>query len=158
MSEAIALYMQNYVVYRKRKIFFGKLTFSDLLLVMKKHKNEKFLLPSSDILKPEIPLGLEKMKLKYTRGVFYRTVCSDLSDLDDVTYDVLVFFSPSGIKSLFQNFPKFEQNETRIACFGPTTVQAAEDENLRVDIKAPQPNAPSMTMALENYIKEANKK
>ena len=89
---------------------------------------------------------------------FYRTVCSDLSDLDDVTYDVLVFFSPSGIKSLFQNFPKFEQNETRIACFGPTTVQAAEDENLRVDIKAPQPNAPSMTMALENYIKEANKK
>ncbi len=158
MSEAIAYYMQKYVVYRKRKIFFGKLRFNDLLPLIKKHKNEKFLLPSSDILKPEIPKGLEESKIDYTRGIFYRTVCSDLSDLDDVTYDVLVFFSPSGIKSLFQNFPDFKQNETRIAAFGPTTIKEVEDRGLKVDIKAPQPKAPSMTMALENYIKEANKR
>lgn len=158
MSEAIAYYMQKYVVYRKRKIFFGNLRFNDLLPLIKKHKNEKFLLPSSDILKPEIPKGLEENKIDYTRGIFYRTVCSDLSDLDDVTYDILVFFSPSGIKSLFQNFPDFKQNETRIAAFGPTTIKEVEDRGLRVDIKAPQPKAPSMTMALENYIKEANKR
>jgi len=158
MSEAIAFYMQKYVVYRKRKIFYGKQSFGDLLAQMKKHKNEKYLLPSSDILKPDIPAGLEKQGINYTRAIIYRTVCSDLSDLDDVTYDVLVFFSPSGIKSLFQNFPEFKQNETRIAAFGPTTIKAVEEKGLRVDIKAPQPEAPSMTMALENYIKEANKK
>lgn len=158
MSEAIAYYMQKYVVYRKRKIFFGKQSFSDLLTLLKKHKNEKFLLPSSDILKQEIPDGLEKNKLNYSRAIIYRTVCSDLSDLDNVTYDILVFFSPSGIKSLFQNFPEFKQNETRIAAFGPTTIKAVEERGLRVDIKAPQPKAPSMTMAIENHIKEVNKK
>jgi uroporphyrinogen-III synthase len=158
LSESTAYYLQKYVVYRKRKIFFGKQTFSDLLTVMKKHKNEKFLLPSSDILKPEIPKGLDNLGVDYQRAIFYKTVCSDLSDLDDVTYDVLVFFSPSGIKSLFQNFPKFKQNGTRIAAFGPTTIKAVEDTGLHVDIKAPQPNAPSMSMALENYIKQANKR
>ncbi|MDA9820363.1 uroporphyrinogen-III synthase [Salibacteraceae bacterium] len=158
LSESTAYYLQKYVVYRKRKIFFGKQTFSDLLTVMKKHKSEKFLLPSSDILKPNIPQGLDELGLDYQRAIFYNTVCSDLSDLDNVKYDVLVFFSPSGIKSLFQNFPKFTQNGTRIAAFGPTTIQAVEETGLRVDIKAPQPNLPSMSMALEGYIKQSNKR
>ncbi len=158
MSEAVAYYLQKYVVYRKRKIFFGKQTFNDLLTVIKKHKQEKFLLPSSDILKPVIPESLENAGIDYKRGIFYNTVCSDLSDLEDVKYDVLVFFSPSGIKSLFQNFPDFAQNGTRIAAFGPTTVNAVKEKGLRVDIEAPNPKAPSMSMALANYVKEANKR
>ena len=150
--------MQKYVVYRKRKIFFGKQSFSDLLTLLKKHKNEKFLLPSSDILKQEIPDGLEKNKLNYSRAIIYRTVCSDLSDLDNVTYDILVFFSPSGIESLFENFPDFKQNDTRIAVFGNTTIKAAEAKGLVCNIQAPTPETPSMTMALKKYIQEANKK
>ena len=106
----------------------------------------------------QIPVLLEKNHIKFTRAVIYRTVCSDLSDLANVNYDVLVFFSPAGIKSLFQNFPKFKQNKTRIAAFGPTTSQAVKEAGLYLDISAPVPAAPSMTMALEQYIKEANKK
>lgn len=159
ISESTAYYLQKYVQYRKRKIFFGKQSsFTDLIDVIKKHKNEKYLLPSSDIQKEEIPVLLEKHNIKFTRAVIYRTVCSDLSDLANVNYDVLVFFSPAGIKSLFQNFPNFKQNKTRIAAFGPTTSQAVKDAGLRLDISAPIPSAPSMTMALEQYIKEANKK
>lgn len=156
MSEAIAYYLQKYVVYRKRKIFTGKTHFVDLMPLIKKHREEKFLLPSSDILKPVIPELLEKDKIDYTRAVLYNTVCSDLTDLADVYYDVLVFFSPSGIKSLFQNFPDFKQNDTRIAAFGPTTWQAVEEAGLRLDIKAPSKEAPSMTMALDQYIKKVN--
>lgn len=156
MSEAIAYYLQKYVVYRKRKIFTGKTHFVDLMPLIKKHREEKFLLPSSDILKPVIPELLEKDKIDYTRAVLYNTVCSDLTDLADVYYDVLVFFSPSGIKSLFQNFPDFQQNDTRIAAFGPTTWQAVEEAGLRLDIKAPSKEAPSMTMALDQYIKKVN--
>ena len=106
MSEAIAFYLQKYITYRKRKIYYGKQRFVDLIGSIKKHKSEKFLLPSSDILKPVIPQLLEENDINYTRVVLYKTVCSDLSDLENVFYDVLVFFSPSGIKSLFQNFPK----------------------------------------------------
>lgn len=157
-SEAIAYYLQKYVVYRKRKIYFGNNTFQDLVPLMKKHKQEKFLLPSSDVLKPEIPKLLKEAKINYTRGVFYNTVSSDLSDLEDVYYDILVFFSPSGIKSLMENFPDFKQGDTRIAAFGSSTHKAVEDADLRLDIKAPTPKAPSMTMALEQYIKEENKK
>jgi len=157
MSEAIAFYLQKYVVYRKRKIYVGQSRFEDLMPLVKKHKDEKFLLPSSDVLKPNIPENLEKENIDYTRAIMYRTVCSDLSDLADVYYDILVFFSPSGIKSLYQNFPDFKQNNTRIAAFGPTTWQAVEEHGLRLDIKAPSSEAPSMTMALEQYIKEANK-
>jgi uroporphyrinogen-III synthase len=158
ISESTAYYLQKYVVYRKRKIFHGKQRFSDLVEVMKKHKKEKFLLPCSDILKAEIPELWEKGKFDWTKAILYKTVCSDLSDLEDVFYDMLVFFSPAGIESLFLNFPNFKQNNTRIAVFGPTTAKAAKDAGLNVNINAPTQEAPSMTMAIENYIKEHNKK
>ncbi|MCH2199020.1 MAG: uroporphyrinogen-III synthase [Flavobacteriales bacterium] len=152
ISESTAFYLQKYVVYRKRKIFHGKARFADLMDSIKKHSKEKFLLPCSDLLKPSIPHLLEEAKINYTKAIMYRTVCSDLSDLSDVTYDMLVFFSPSGIESLFKNFPDFKQNATRIAAFGPTTVKATEESGLRVDVSAPNPKAPSMSMAIENYI------
>lgn len=157
-SEAIANYLQKYIVYRKRKIYVGKRTFTELTPLFKKYKTEKFLLPASDKLKPEVPMVLNNLKLNWKQATFYRTVISDLSDLRDVYYDILVFFSPSGIESLLKNFPDFKQNDTRIAVFGNTTVKAAESNGLRVDIKAPTPETPSMTMALEKYIKEVNKK
>ncbi|HLW30678.1 MAG TPA: uroporphyrinogen-III synthase [Aequorivita sp.] len=158
LSEAVAYYLQKYVVYRKRKIYVGKRTFSELSPLIKKYKNEKFLLPTSDKLKDEVPDILNELKVDWKEAVFYKTVISDLSDLRDVYYDILVFFSPSGIESLFENFPDFIQRDTRIAVFGNTTVKAATDMGLRVDIQAPTPETPSMTMALEKYIKEANNK
>jgi uroporphyrinogen-III synthase len=158
LSEAVAYYLQKYVVYRKRKIYVGKRTFSELAPLIKKYKSEKFLLPSSDKLKPDIPEILNELKVDWKEATFYKTVISDLSDLRDVYYDILVFFSPSGIESLFLNFPDFEQKDTRIAVFGNTTVKAATDLGLRVDIQAPTPETPSMTMALEKYIKEVNNK
>lgn len=158
LSEAVAYYLQKYVVYRKRKIYVGKRTFSELSPYIKKYKNEKFLLPASDMLKPDVPKTLNKLGVEWKQGIFYRTVVSDLTHLRDVYYDILVFFSPTGIKSLFENFPDFEQNETKIAVFGNTTVKAAKEHGLVVNIMAPTPDTPSMTMALKNYIKEANKK
>ena len=152
-----AYYLQKFVVYRKRKIFFGKQTINDLMDLIKKHKKEKFLVPCTDIHKQEIFETLDSHSIDYTKAVIYKTVASDLSDLAEVNYDVLVFFSPSGITSLFKNFPKFKQNNTRIAAFGPTTAQAVTDAGLRLDIQAPVPAAPSMTMALEQYIKKNNK-
>jgi len=157
-SEAVAFYLQKYVVYRKRKIYVGKMNFADLAALFKKYKDEKFLLPSSDSLKSIVPETLDKIGIDWTRGIFYKTVISDLSDLRDVYYDVLVFFSPSGIESLLKNFPDFEQNDTRIAVFGNSTINAATDAGLRIDITAPTPETPSMTMALQKYIIEANKK
>ncbi len=157
-SEAIAYYLQKYVVYRKRKIYFGNNQFKDLLPLFKKHKDEKYLLPSSDVLKPEITKLLKDNKVNYNRVVLFNTVASDLSDLADVYYDILVFFSPSGIKSLLENFPDFDQNDTRIAAFGTSTHRAVKEAGLRLDISAPTPKAPSMTMAIEAYIKEVNKK
>lgn len=154
ISEATAFYLQKYIVYRKRKIFYADGRFNDLVNVMKKHKDEKFLLPLSDIHKQDIPLLLDKEGYTYTKAILYRTVSADLSDLAEIKYDVLVFFSPSGIKSLYQNFPEFEQNSTRIACFGPATAKAVRDAGLRLDIEAPTSQAPSMTMALEQYIKK----
>lgn len=157
-SEAVAYYLQKYVVYRKRKIYVGKRTFNELLPLIKKYKDEQFLLPSSDVLKKVIPDSLNELGLEWTRGIFYKTVISDLSDLRDVYYDVLVFFSPSGIESLLKNFPDFEQNDTRIAVFGNSTMKTATDAGLRIDIKAPTPETPSMTMALQKYITSVNKK
>jgi len=157
ISEATAFYLQKYIVYRKRKIFYGNGIIQDLLEIMNKHKEEKFLLPISAAHKEEIPVLLQESKFNYTKAVLYRTECSDLSDLADVNYDILVFFSPSGIKSLFQNFPDFKQNDTKIASFGAKTAKAALEAGLRLDIAAPQPQAPSMTMALEEFIKEYNK-
>jgi uroporphyrinogen-III synthase len=153
-SEAVAFYLQKYVVYRKRKIYVGKRTIQDLVPTLKKHKNERFLLPSSDKLMDQIPDELDKLEIKWDSATFFRTVISDLSDLADVKYDILVFFSPSGIESLFKNFPEFEQDQTRIAVFGNTTMQAAKEKGLRIDIQAPTPESPSMTMAIENYIKK----
>ena len=157
-SEAVAYYLQKYVVYRKRKIYVGKRNFQDLQPLFKKYKDEAYLLPSSDVLKPEIPETLNQAAIKWTRGIFYKTVTSDLSDLRNVYYDVLVFLSPSGIESLLKNFPDFEQNETRIAVFGNSTIDAATEAGLRIDIKAPTPETPSMTMALQKYINSVNKK
>ncbi|WP_073308518.1 uroporphyrinogen-III synthase [Flavobacterium terrae] len=156
-SEAIAYYLQKYVVYRKRKIYVGQKDFADMSSLFKKYKDEKFLLPASDQLNADIPQTLNNLKLDWTPGIFYKTVMSDLSDLKDVYYDVLAFFSPTGIKSLFKNFPEFKQNNTRIAVFGSTTQKEALDHGLRVDIMAPTPEAPSMTMALEKYVAEVNK-
>ena len=156
-SEAVAFYLQKYVVYRKRKIYVGKRLFSDLAPLLKKHKTEAYLLPSSDVLKPDVPKTLDELGVNWTRGIFYKTVISDLSDLADVYYDILVFFSPSGIESLFTNFPDFKQNNTRIAAFGNTTIKAAEEKGLVVNIKAPTPETPSMTMALQKYLSEVNK-
>lgn len=157
-SQAVAYYLQKYVVYRKRKIYVGQRKFEDIVSLIKKYKDETFLLPCSDMLKPSIPAQLNELNINWTQGVFYKTVVSDLSDLRDVYYDVLVFFSPSGIDSLFKNFPDFEQNNTRIAVFGNTTVKAAKEAGLRIDIEAPSPKTPSMTMALDSYIREANKR
>lgn len=157
ISEATAFYLQKYIVYRKRKIFYADGKFADLVNVMKKHAGERFLVPLSDIHKQEIPTLMDKEGYKYTKAILYRTVSADLSNLADIKYDILVFFSPSGIKSLYQNFPDFEQNSTRIACFGPSTAKAVRDAGLRLDIEAPTAQAPSMTMALEQYIKKVNK-
>ena len=156
MSEAIAFYLQKYVQFRKRKIFYGHNTFQQLMDSIKKHKTDKYLLPCSDILKPSIPETLAGEKIDFSKAIMYRTVCSDLSDLADVKYDMLVFFSPSDIESLFKNFPDFVQDKTRIAVFGPTTAKASQDAKLRIDVMAPSPKAPSMSMAIEQYI-TANK-
>lgn len=157
LSEAVAFYLQKYVVYRKRKIYVGKNTFKDLVPLIKKHKTEKFLLPSSDQVRQSMIDTMDGLQIQYKRAIFFKTVISDLSDLQNVFYDVLVFFSPSGIKSLFENFPQFEQKDTRIAVFGNSTVKAAEEAGLKIDIAAPSKETPSMTMALEKYIKEVNK-
>jgi len=158
ISEATAFYLQKYIVYRKRKIFHSTGKFGDLVDIMKKHKEEKYLVPISDLQKQEFPDLLNKLKIKYTRAIFYRTVNSDLSDLKEIDYDMLVFFSPSGIDSLFQNFPDFKQNDIVIASFGSATAKAVTEAGLRLDIEAPMPQAPSMTAALELYIKQHNKK
>lgn len=154
ISEATAFYLQKYITFRKRKIFYGKQNINDLLEVLKKHKKDKFLVPCSDIAKQEITDTLAAHGFEYTKSTMYKTVCSDLSDLADVKYDMLVFFSPAGIASLYKNFPDFQQNTTLIAAFGQTTSQAVLDAGLRLDIQAPIPEAPSMTMSIENYLKK----
>lgn len=157
ITEAIAFYLQKYIVYRKRKIFYGKGKFDDLIDILQKHNDADFLVPLADTHKQEIPRKLKKHKMKFSKAIFYKTVSSDLSDLADVNYDILVFYSPSGIKSLFHNFPDFEQNNTKIASFGNTTAKAVKDAGLRLDIQAPMPKAPSMTMAIESFIKNNDK-
>ncbi len=158
VSESVAYYLQKYIVYRKRKIFFGSGTFPDLMEVLVKHKEEKYFLPLSEQHNPNIPKTLDKSKLKYSPAILYRTVCSDLSDLGKIDYDLLVFYSPSEIRSLLQNFPDFEQNEIKIAGFGASTAKAVEEAGLRLDIQAPLPEAPSMPKALELFLKEHNNK
>ncbi len=156
-SEAIGFYLQKYVVYRKRKIYVGDRDFKSLESIFQKFENESFLLPTSDILNSQISSFLDSININLTRAQLYKTVVSDLSDLRDVYYDILVFFSPSGIESLFKNFPDFKQNKTRIAIYGDATDKAAREAKLRIDIKAPTPDTPSMTMAIEKYISQNNK-
>jgi|TARA_B110000305_G_scaffold61794_1_gene68639 uroporphyrinogen-III synthase len=154
ISETVALYLQKYVAYRKRKIFFGKQRIHDMMDILKKHKSEKILLPCTDILRDVIPNTLDEHNVKYTKAVLYRTVAADLSDLEDVFYDVLVFFSPGGIESLFKNFPEFKQNKTLIAAFGATTATAAIKNGLEPNIRAPHPKAPSMVGAIDFFLKD----
>jgi len=156
-SEAVAYYLQKYVVYRKRKIYVGTRSIKDLESTFKKFGKESYLFPTSDLLKPEVPEFLDQLKINWKRAILYRTVVSDLSDLRDVYYDILVFFSPSGIESLFKNFPDFKQNNTRIAVYGNSTTQAAEQAGLKINIMAPTPETPSMTMAIEKYVETVNK-
>jgi len=157
ISETIALYLQKYIQYRKRKIFFGKQTAADLAEVLKKHTTEKFLYPCSDVAAEETQKFLNNNGYDFKTAVLFHTVCSDLSDLAEVFYDVIAFFSPSSIHSLFINFPDFKQNFTRIAAFGASTHKAVLEHELVMNIPAPTPEAPSMTMALEQYIKQVNK-
>lgn len=156
ISDQTSNYLQKYIVIRKRKIFTGLKDTKDLLEIIKKHKNEKFLFPCSDIRKNDIPDFLTDNGFHFTEAIMYQTVAANLSDLKNVYYDILAFFSPSGINSLLINFPDFVQNNTRIAAFGPTTAKAVREANFILDIEAPLPNAPSMTGALELYIKAAN--
>jgi len=157
ITESTAFYLQKYVVYRKRKIFHGKQHLTELIELMKKHKDCKYLLPCTDIHNEEYSHILDEHGISYTKAVIYKTVPCDLSDLPKLNYDILVFFSPAGIKSLIQNFPKFKQNAIKIAAFGPTTAKAVKDAGLNLNIEAPTPVAPSMTMALEQYLKKNNK-
>lgn len=157
ISEQTANYLQKYIVVRKRKIFVGLKSSQDLIEILKKHSIEKFIYPCSNIRKEDIPVFLEANAFTYSEAIIYNTVASDLSDIKEINYDIIAFFSPSGINSLLVNFPNFVQNKTRIAAFGPTTAQAVRDAGLILDIEAPLPNIPSMTGALEEYIKKANK-
>jgi uroporphyrinogen-III synthase len=152
ITESIANYLQKYIIYRKRKIFFASKV-EDLLTVMNKHKDEKIFLPLSDPHKPEIPKLLDKKKFKYTKVILYRIVSADLSNVNISDYDILAFYSPTEIKSLFDNFPDYQQGETKVACFGPATTKAAKAARLRIDIQAPRPQAPSLTMAIEHCLK-----
>ncbi len=156
LSEAVANYLQKFIVYRKRKVFVGKRTIQDLGNALNKYKTEKFLLPCSNLGSKPIVEYLTENEFDFQEAMMYRTVASDLSDLRDITYDVLVFFSPLGIESLYENFPDFQQNETRIAVYGKSTQRAVTENGLEINISAPAPESPSMTMALDKYIKEAN--
>ena len=156
-SESIANYLQKYIIYRKRKIFFGAKV-DELLEIMQKHRDEQILLPLSDPHKPEIPKLLDKKKYKYTKVILYRTICNDLSNVQIKDFDILAFYSPTEIKSLFQNFPDYQQGDARVACYGPATIKAAKAAHLRVDIQAPRTQIPSLTMAIEHYLKDLAKK
>ncbi len=155
MTEAIAVYLQKYIVYRKRKIFFGQTgKVEDLVTVIGKHAKEKYIIPVSDVHKDDLMSLLEAKKINFTKAVMYRTVSNDFQENETFDYDMLVFFSPSGIASLLKNFPEFKQDNIRIGCFGPTTAKAVKEAGLRLDVEAPSPEAPSMTAALELYLKK----
>lgn len=154
-TEAIALYLQKYIIYRKRKIFHtatGKL--DDLVPSLLKHKDEKFLYAVSDVHNAEALNVLDKNGIKYTRAVMYRTVSNDFTPEEAFDYDMLVFFSPQGIESLLKNFPDFNQGDIAIATLGATTAKAVKDAGLRLDLEAPNPKAPSMTAALDLFLSE----
>lgn len=158
LTEAIANYLQKFIVYRKRKVFVGVRKIEDLDAYFEKHMaNEKFLLPCSNLGAKDVVKYLEEKEINFKEAMMYRTVSSDLSDLKDITYDCLVFFSPLGIQSLYDNFPDFKQNKTRLAIYGKLTYQAVEDKDLNANIFAPAPDVPSLSMALTNYLNKSNK-
>ena len=158
ISEAIAFYLQKYVQYRKRKIFSGIQSFDDLMEIINKHKEEKFLLPCSDVHNTSVTESLEANEINFSKAVIYKTVASEINDIDIKNYDMLVFFSPTGVKSLFKNFPGFIQNSTLIGAFGATTISAAKESGLNVDIDAPTKTALSMTDAIDQYLHSVCKK
>ena len=152
-SETIANYLQKYIVYRKRKVFFGKTArLIDLIPAMEKHKNEKYLFAVSDVNNGADDALLQQHKVNFERAAFYRTVSNDFTADEAFDYDMLVFFSPQGIDALKKNFPNFDQGEIAIATFGAATTKAAKDAGLRVDIEAPSPEAPSMPADIERYL------
>ncbi|MDN5297370.1 MAG: uroporphyrinogen-III synthase [Bacteroidota bacterium] len=158
ISESVALYLQKYIVYRKRKIFFsqtGKI--EGLNTAITKHSKEKFLVPVPDQHNDEVTRFLEEKKIDYTESVMYRTVSNDFDKDEPFDYDMVIFFSPAGVQSLFKNFPDFKQGDIAIGCFGSTTAKAVEEAGLRLDCEAPLPGLPSMTAALENFLKENHK-
>jgi len=158
ITENVAFYLQKYIIYRKRKIFHGKAKFQELIdIILVKYPDDNFFVPLSEPHNAEIPELLDKNNIKYVKGTMYKTISADFSDLNCFDYDILVFYSPSGIKSLKENFPNFVQDDIKIAAFGPTTICAVQSEGFRLDIEAPTPKAPSMTMALDEYLKEHNK-
>ena len=158
VTEAVALYIQKYVQYRKRKIFFGATgKIEDLVPSIVKHKTEKYLVPMSDVHNDDVKNLLDKNNIQHTEAVMYRTVSNDFTSDEEFDYDMLVFFSPAGVTSLKKNFPDFDQKEIRIGTFGLTTAQAVRDAGLRLDLEAPTVQAPSMTAALDMFIKENNK-
>ncbi len=155
MTEAIAVYLQKYIVYRKRKIFFGQTgKVDDLVTVIAKHAKEKYFIPVSDVHKDDLMSLLDAKKISFTKAVMYRTVSNDFAKGEVFDYDMLVFFSPAGITSLLKNFPDFQQEDIKIGCFGPTTAKAVKEAGLRLDVEAPSSEAPSMTAALELYLKK----
>lgn len=159
VSESVAVYLQHYIHYRKRKVFYGATgKMSELVTIMNKHTDEKYLLITSDVQNEDTTSILEKSKITYQKAVMYKTVSNDFSAEEEFNYDMLIFFSPVGVNSLLKNFPDFVQGDIQIGCFGATTAQAVRDAGLRLDIEAPVPGVPSMTMALENYMKEYSKK
>ena len=155
MTEAIAVYLQKYIIYRIRKIFFAQSGKQDeLVTLIAKHSKEKYLVPVSDVHKDDLRQMLEAKKVNFKEAVMYRTVSNDFTEDEKFDYDMLVFFSPAGISSLLKNFPDFKQDDIRIGCFGPSTAKAVKDAGLRLDVEAPTPEAPSMTAALEQYLKK----
>jgi uroporphyrinogen-III synthase len=157
VTETIALYIQKYVQYRKRKVFFGNTgRVDDLIPTMLKHKSEKYLVPMSDVHNDSLSQLLDSKKLTHTECVMYRTVSNDFTqeEIDTFDYDMLIFFSPSGIEALTKNFPNFEQDKIAIGTFGPATAKAVRDAGLRLDLEAPNDKFPSMTGALQNYLQE----
>lgn len=156
-SEAVANYLQKHIVYRKRKIGFGEKTPTDLIPVLRKYPNEKYLLPSSDIIGDDLVQALDESGVDWTKAIMYRTVMSDLSDVSITNYDMVVFFSPQGIKSLQKNFTDFKQGNMKIAVFGNNTLKSAEDAGFRVDVMAPTKETPSMLMAIKKYFQDQGK-
>ena len=159
VSESVALYLQRYIHYRKRKVFYGASgKLADLVVIMNKHADEKYLFITSDVQNEDTISTLEKAKITYSKAIMYKTVSNDFGSDEEFNYDMLLFFSPVGISSLLKNFPQFVQGDIQIGCFGATTAQAVRDAGLRLDLECPLPGVPSMTMALDNFLKESNKK